>query len=163
MLEVLGVALIALGIVVLFVIGMRRPARPSPLLVKPPPVPLAEPELSPENALEEIERRAKAIAEHDARRRRWLRPMGVFGRLVTYAVLFLILYAYWPEDISHKPFASLTLSDLTKTAGSIAIALVLIRALFEPSDDEEIKDAWGVLGIVILGGGVVAVVLLNKG
>ena len=28
---------------------------------------------------------------------------------------------------------------------------VLIRALFDPSDDDQIKDAWGWFGVVLLG------------
>src|SRR6516162_2874564 len=53
----------------------------------------------------ERERLAKAIAARNERRRKWLRPLGVFGRLATYAALFLILYAYSPGDISDKPLA----------------------------------------------------------
>jgi hypothetical protein len=72
-------------------------------------------------------------------------------------VLFLLIYAKWPDDISHKPFASLTLSDVFGTAAAVVITFVLIRALFEPRDDDEIKDAWGWLGVVIAGLVAVAV------
>jgi hypothetical protein len=65
------------------------------------------------------------------------------------ASLFLLVYAYWPDDISHKPFASLTLSDVFGTVAAVGITFVLIRALFEPSDEDDIKDAWGWLGVVI--------------
>jgi hypothetical protein len=70
-------------------------------------------------------------------------------------VLFLLLYAYWPADISHKPFASLTLSDVFGTVAAGGVGVALIRALFEPSDDG-IKDAWGWLGVLIAGLAVVA-------
>jgi hypothetical protein len=71
------------------------------------------------------------------------------------AVLFLLLYAYWPADISHRPFASLTLSDVFGTVAAGGVGVVLTRALFEPSDDG-IKDAWGWLGVLIAGLAVVA-------
>jgi hypothetical protein len=79
--------------------------------------------------------------------RKWLRPIGVVGRLAAYAVLFLLLYAYWPNDISHRPLVSLTLSDLFGTVAAVTITVVLIRALFEPSDDD---GAWGCLGVLIV-------------
>ncbi|WP_157785759.1 hypothetical protein [Bradyrhizobium liaoningense] len=60
-------------------------------------------------------------------------------------------YAYWPADISHKPFASLTLSDLLGTAAAVAIGFGLMRALFQPSDEDDIKDAWGWVGVGIVG------------
>ena len=157
--EVIGIALIVVGIVVLFMLGARGPKRESPLkIVKPPPLP---PTVQPQsNVFDELERlgqagRAKAASEEQ--RRKWLRPFGVFGRLATYAVLFLLLYAYWPSDISHTPFASLTLSDVFGTVAAVAITFVLIRALFEPSDDDGIKDAWGWLGVLIAGLAILAV------
>jgi hypothetical protein len=111
----------------------------------------------------ECERLAKAIAERNERRRKWLRPLGVFGRLATYAALFLILYAYSPGDISDKPLATLTLSDIFGTVAAFGFALVLGGALFKPSDDEEIKDLWGYVGVLILGGVAVGVVVLTNG
>jgi hypothetical protein len=117
---------------------------------------------------EELERICVEIAERDEMDRRWLWPIGVFTRFVTYAVLFVILCAYWPEDIWQKPFASLTLSDIFVTACFIGIALGLIRALFKPSDDKDIADIWGKLGlglglILIIGGVVVGAILLKRG
>jgi hypothetical protein len=110
----------------------------------------------------DLERIVRGIAQRDEERRRWLWPIGVFGRLVTYAALFLILYTYWPEDIWQKPFASLTLSDIFVTACFIGMALGLIRALFKPSDDKEIKDIWGGIGALIIGGVVVGAIILLK-
>lgn len=158
MIEIIGIASIALGIAVLFFIGKRLPERRSSLQLRPPPLP--PPEQQQTSVLYQIERHARETAQRDEKRRRWLRPVGVFGRLATYAVLFLTLYAYWPEDISHKQFATLTLSDVAGTAAAIAFALLLIRALFEPDEDEGTKDAWGVIGILILGGAVIGALLL---
>lgn len=87
----------------------------------------------------------------DAKRRRWLRPLGFCGRLLTYAALFLLLYIWAPNDISKKPLATLTLSDIAGTIFFILIGLALVRALFQPSDDDQIKDAWGWVGVVLLG------------
>jgi hypothetical protein len=140
--ESIGTALIALGILVLFVMGARRPHRPSPLKLRPPKPPTDKPKLDALSALERLDHQAGTTAARNERTR-WLRPFGVFGRLVTYAVLFLLLYAYWPTDISHRPLASLTLSDLFGTVAPVGIGIVLIRALFEPSEDDGIKEAWG--------------------
>ncbi|UPJ42771.1 hypothetical protein IVB40_01460 [Bradyrhizobium sp. 40] len=159
--EIVGVAFIALGAVVLFAMGMRLPKRRSLLHVGPPPIP--EPETPLADVLQQFERQANEQAQLNERRRKWLRPFSIFGRLAVYAVLFLVLYAYWPEDISHKPFANLTLSDVTKTVAAVVIALLLIRAVFEPSDDDGIKDAWGWIGILIVGGvGIGAILLLKQ-
>jgi hypothetical protein len=172
--EAVGIALIVIGIVVLLVLGARRPKRESALKIKqpppaqPPPVPpptledsiwaevngLPLPEDDTAGAWERKRLQEKAVVE---KRRRWLRPFGVFGRLVTYAVLFLLLYAYSPDDISRKPFASLTLHDVFGTVAWVVITLVLFKALFEPSGEDDIKDAWGWLGVVIAGLMAVAV------
>ncbi|MET4331357.1 hypothetical protein ABIB80_007217 [Bradyrhizobium sp. i1.15.2] len=172
MIEIVGGTLIALGIVVLLVIGSRSPKRDSALKIKqsqraqPPPTASAledliwhhENDLPPpeDYTAPERERKQQQAQAAVEKRRKWLRPFGVFGRLATYAVAFLLLYAYWPADISHKPFASLTLSDLLGTAAAVAIGFGLIRALFEPSDEEDIKDAWGWVGVAIVGLAVVA-------
>jgi hypothetical protein len=160
----IGIALIVVGIVVLFVLGARLPKRESPLkLLKPPPLPQRRPtELDVLDELERLGQAGRVKAESHERMRKWLRPFGVFGRLATYAALFLLLYAYWPDDISHKPFASLTLSDVFGTAAAIVITFVLIRALFEPSDDEGLKDAWGWLGVLIVAVAVLAIFYLSS-
>lgn len=167
MIEIVGGTLIALGIAVLLVMGIRRPKRDSPLNIKqpppqPPPIPRSALEdliwaeendlpLPEDHTAHERDRKWQQVQAALEKRRRWLRPFGVFGRLATYAVLFVLLYAYWPEDISHKPFASLTLSDLLGTAAAVAIGIGLMRALFEPSDEDDIKDAWGWVGVGIVG------------
>jgi hypothetical protein len=148
MIEIIGGALIVIGIVMLLVLGARRPKRENALKIKqppppqPPPVPPPTWEDSFSSDLQEDDNMAES-------RRKWLRPFGVFGRLATYAMLFLLLYVYWPKDISHIPFASLTLSDVFGTVAAVGIGGVLIIALFEPSDDDGIKDAWGWLGVLI--------------
>jgi len=162
MIEIIGGALIAMGIVLLLVLRPHRPKRESALkIVAPPPLPPSDaaPELNVLDELERLGQDGRAQAERDEKMRKWLRPFGVFGRLVSYAILFLLLYAYWPSDISHTPFASLTLSDVFGTVAAMGIAFVLIRALFEPSDDEGIKDAWGWLGVLIAGAAVIAVTI----
>jgi hypothetical protein len=164
MTEAIGIALIAVGIVVLFVLGARLPKRESPpKIVKPPTLPPKDPpELNMLSEVERVGQDTRAIAERDEKRRKRLRPFGVFGRLVTYAVLFLVLYAYWPADISHKPFASLTLSDVFGTVAAAGIGIVLIRALFEPSDDDGIKDAWGWFGVLVAGAAMFAMLYFSR-
>jgi hypothetical protein len=164
MTEAIGIALIVGGIVVLFVLGARLPKRESPLKIVKPPLfpPTDQPQLSVFDELDRLGPAGRAKAESDEKLRKWLRPFGVFGRLTTYAVLFLLLYAYWPSDISHRPLASLTLSDVFGTVAAVAITLVLIRALFEPSDDDGIKDAWGWLGVLIVALAVLAVFYLSS-
>jgi len=42
------------------------------------------------------------------------------------------------------------------------LAVLLIRALFNPSEDEETKELWGWLGTIIMGGlGIVALYFYN--
>jgi hypothetical protein len=151
MTEALGVALIAVGLLVLFVLGSRRTGRRASLLkLKPSPLPTEGVEL---NVLHELELRglaARAKAERDEKNRRWRRPFGIFARLVTYAALFLALYAYWPKDISNTPLAGLTLNDIISTAGAIVFALFLIRSLFSPSEDDQAKEVWEAFGVIIM-------------
>jgi hypothetical protein len=68
-------------------------------------------------------------------------------------VIFWVLYAWAPKDISGTPLGTLTLSDLISTAIFIAAVVFSVRALFSPIDNDDVKNAWGWFGIVILGGG----------
>jgi hypothetical protein len=152
MTETVGFVLIALGVLVLFVLGSRRQRRNSALKLKPSPLPSKQDEqLDVLAELERANQTARARAKGDEKTRRWLRPFGVFGRLVTYGALFLALYIFSPKDISNAPLGSLTLSDIVGTVGFILIGLFLIKALFEPSENDEVKDAWGWLGVLTLG------------
>jgi hypothetical protein len=163
MTEAIGIGLIVVGVIVLFVLGARLPKRDSPQKVKPPPSPPEDPpELNMVDEVVRLGQDTRLKAERDEKRRKWLRPFGVFGRLVTYAVLFLVLYAYWPADISHKPFASLTLSDVFGTVAAGGIGIVLIRALFEPSDDNGIRDAWGWLGVLVAGAAMFSMLYFSR-
>jgi energy-converting hydrogenase Eha subunit F len=55
--ELIGVAFIVLSVVILFAMGMRLPNRPSPLHVKPPPIP--QPEMPLADVLQDFERQSK--------------------------------------------------------------------------------------------------------
>jgi hypothetical protein len=113
------------------------------------------------DGFEELERQGHAAqigAAEETKVRPWLRPIGFFSRLMTYAALFLLLYIWAPKDISKTPLATLTLSDIMGTVAFVAFGILLVRALFDPSDDDRVRDAWGWLGIVILGGVAVGAV-----
>jgi len=155
-----GLALLGLGLVlfVVMVIGLLlapAPSRATPessLKLEPSPAPeeVDEPDVFEE--LERLGHAAQIRAAEEAKVRPWLRPIGFFSRLMTYAVLFLLLYIWAPKDISKTPLATLTLSDIMGTVAFVAFGILLVRALFNPSEDDQIKDAWGWLGVVILGG-----------
>ncbi|WP_407122839.1 hypothetical protein [Bradyrhizobium sp. STM 3561] len=147
--ELIGSGLLLAGIAVLLVIGRlkgSKPASAAPIAV-PPPLPIVE---SDSLIFDQLERFAEAERIEDQRKRRtriWLRPVGFVTRLMTYAALLLLLYINCPDDISHRPLGSLTLSEIIKTAFFIGAGLVLVRALFNPVDDETVRDAWGWLGV----------------
>jgi len=102
-------------------------------------------------ALEEfVEPDALEQLERLGHNRRWLRLIGFLTRLLTYAALFSLLYVWAPKDISNAPLGTLTLSDIAGVIIFVGIGIVLFRALFNPSDNDEIKDAWGWLGVVLL-------------
>lgn len=157
MTDTLGVAVLGLGLflLVVMVIGLliARPSastRDSPLKLEPNPPTLEE----VAGALEEFERFSEASrieAAEDVENRRWLRPIGFVTRLLSYAALFVLLYIWAPKDISKTPLGTLTLSDIVGTVVFVGIGIVLVRALFNPSDDDQVKDAWGWFGVVLLG------------
>lgn len=168
--EPLGLALIGVGLLLFVVMAFGLWVAPSArtrdsnlnLRSRPqaPPLPPGEPDVFQQiEALAGADRIEEAQAE---KRRRWLRPLGFVTRLFTYATLFLVLYLWAPKDISGTPLGSLTLSDIAGTAIFIGIGIVLIRALFEPSDDDKVKDAWGWFGVVLLSSLTVASYILYK-
>ncbi len=73
-----------------------------------------------------------------------------------------MVYLWAPKDISNTPLASLTLADIAGTAIFIGIGILLIRTLFEPSDDDRVKDAWGWFRVVLLSLFVVASFIFYK-
>lgn len=129
-----------------------KPAEPSPELQRSA------------NLADHIEVWSAKIEEaEDAKCRPWLRPIGFFTRLLVYGLIFWALYAWAPKDISNTPLGALTPSDILGTVAFFVLGYFLIRALFNPSDHDGVKNAWGWLGIVILGGvGVLALWLYKQ-
>ena len=62
----------------------------------------------------------------------------------------MLLYIFAPKNISNTPLGTLTLSDILATVLFIAIGIALLRALFNPSESEQIKEAWDWLGVVMV-------------
>lgn len=121
---------------------------------------MSEPDVLDE--LEKYSRRARAEEAKKEKRRAWLRPLGLATRLLVYACLFLALYVFKPDDISQIPFAQLTLDKLGRTVGWIVITLGLIYWLFNPAEDDGVKDAWGWLGMIVLLGVIGASIVVNQ-
>jgi hypothetical protein len=93
----------------------------------------------------------------------WLHLLGTITRLLIYAVLFLLLWIFKPSsDIAEQPLANLTLNVLFNIALWCGIGIVLIRALFAPSQEEEIRDAWGFFGCLLILGGIGVAVWVNQ-
>ena len=143
--------MIAFGVLLLLILLRLRRGKPGPS-------PLAK--VAEARRLEkETARGAEAsVSTHtnDAREKIWLHPLGFVARLVVYAALFGLLYLYAPNDISNIPLARLTLHDILGTVFMVVAFLALIRALFNPSEDDEIKNAWGWIGVLIVCGAVLA-------
>jgi hypothetical protein len=90
------------------------------------------------------------------------RLFGIVTRLVVYAALFGALYEFWPTtNIFDKPLASLSMSEILQTAWFIAMAVLLVRFLFNPSDAPETRAAWQALGVVLVLGAL-ALMLLSQ-
>jgi hypothetical protein len=155
-----GLVLLVLGLflIVVMIIALLlapTPSRATPESPLPPAQEAAEPDVFEQ--LEHLAQAGRIKAAEDAKHRRWLRPLGFITRLLSYAALFLLLYNWAPKDISKTPLGSLTLSDIGGTIFFVGIGIVLTRALFDPSDDDEIKDAWGWLGVVVVLLGVIII------
>ena len=90
-----------------------------------------------------------------------MRPIGFVLRMIVYAVLFFLVYLYAPTDIFKTPLAKLTLGDIGGPIGTTALVMALVTALFNPSEDNEVKDAWGWIGVLIIVGGVISSALIK--
>jgi hypothetical protein len=55
------------------------------------------------------------------------------------------------SDFSSAPLSKLTIADIVKTLFQGGAIPLLIRALFNPSDEEATRDGWGGLGRLIIG------------
>jgi hypothetical protein len=115
-----------------------------------------------ESVLSHHERAVKAKEKEN----RWLRPIGFVARLIVYAVIFLALWIFKPDDITSVPLASLTIADIAKTLLWAGAILLLIRALFNPSEEDAARDGWGGLGLVMIAacalGGIALIVLSQR-
>jgi hypothetical protein len=76
--------------------------------------------------------------------------LGLLVRIMVYAALFFLLYAYWPKNIWDRPIGTLAAHEIITPIVFIILALFLIRALFNPADDDLIRRAWGWLGVVLI-------------
>jgi hypothetical protein len=154
---VLGDAMIWLGIVLLAIILRlkRGKAGPSPLAK------FAEARrLEKEAAREAVTAKAAAQTRaNDAQARIWLRRLGFVARLIVYAALFGLVYHNAPNDVSNTPLARLILHDIFGWVFAVVAFSFLIWALFNPSEDDVIKNAWGWIGVVIIWGGIIALAL----
>jgi hypothetical protein len=99
-----------------------------------------------ESVLSRHERAVKAKEKEN----RWLRPIGFVARLIVYAVIFPVLWIFKPDDISSVPLVTLTIADVAKTLLWAGAILLLIRALFNPSEEDAARDGWGGLGLVMI-------------
>jgi len=73
--------------------------------------------------------------------------IGIPTRLLTYLVLFLILYWFMPDK---KAFEEpLTFNILFEVVLWFGVAFVLVRALFRPSKHPDVRNLWGYFGILM--------------
>ena len=99
-----------------------------------------------ETTLSHHDRAVKAKAKEN----KWLRPIGFVARLLVYAVIFIALWVFKPDDITTVPLAGLTIADIVKTLLWVGVTIWLIKALFNPSEEETARDGWGGLGLLII-------------
>jgi hypothetical protein len=156
---ILGSAMIALGVAVLLLFLRLKRGRAGPsALAKVVEVRRLEREATKEAETADTvaQNRAK-----DERERIWLRPIGFVVRLIVYAALFFLVYLYAPGDILNTPLARLTLRDIFGAIATAALVMALATALFNPSEDDEVKEAWGWIGVLIIVGGVISFALIR--
>lgn len=80
----------------------------------------------------------------------FFRPLGYVARPITYIGLLLTLYFYAPRSVLSTPLASLTLGDIFGWFAWLSVGVLIVMNFFQPSEDDEIKDLWGVFGVLIL-------------
>jgi hypothetical protein len=154
---ILGGALIVIGVAVLllFLRLKRGKAGPSALAK------LVEDRRREATKEAEIIEAAAQNRAKDERERIWLRPIGFVVRLIVYAALFFLVYLYAPNDILNTPLARLTLRDIFGAIGTASLVILLVMAFVNPSEDDEVKDAWGWIGVLIIVGGVISFALIR--
>jgi hypothetical protein len=116
-----------------------------------------DPFIELESALSHHDRAVKAKEKEN----KWLRPIGFVARLLVYALIFTALWVFKPDDISSVPLSKLTIADIVKTLFWAGAILWLIRALFNPSDEEAARDGWGGLGLLIIAACVLGGIALS--
>jgi hypothetical protein len=65
------------------------------------------------------------------------------------------------SDFSSVPLSQLTIADIMKTLFWGGAKLLLIRALFNPSDEEAARDGWGGPGLLIIAACVLGGIALS--
>jgi hypothetical protein len=65
------------------------------------------------------------------------------------------------SDFSSVPLSKLTIVYIVKTLFWGGTILLLIRALFNPSDEEAARDGWGGLGLLIIAACVLGGIALS--
>ena len=76
------------------------------------------------------------------------RVFGIAFRLVSYAALFVVLYYWMPESILDRPLVSIKVDETLAWLVYILLALLLLRALFNPHKDA--REAWETYGFTVL-------------
>ena len=68
--------------------------------------------------------------------------------------LFGVLYVYGnpATNIFDKPLGTLSLGEIFRAVFFIGAAIFLLKALFNPSEDSAIRDAWTVIGAILIFG-----------
>ena len=93
--------------------------------------------------------------------------MHLMTDMLAYALIFIAAWIFKPDDITSVPLANLTIADILKTLVWVGVIILLIRALFNPSDEDAARDGWGGLGLVMIAtcvlGGVALIVWGQRG
>ena len=105
----------------------------------------------------------QARAAQKQRERRWPHPIGFVTRIIAYFCLLAALcYSFDPSNILNTPLAQVTLGGIVGTLFFFTVIIFLMRALFRPSKRDEVRDAWGALGLLIIIGALAGALYLVK-